>query len=76
MPRDSTLGPMSTIQTADPVIAVILVKQEEHGKLLMDHEARLRPLERLASRITLLAFVGAAVGAALINFIFQRLGAL
>jgi hypothetical protein len=67
---------MPALQTKDPVMAVVLVRQEEHSRAIVDHEARLRPLEKFKSQVLSLAFIGAAVGAALINFLFQRFGAL
>ncbi len=65
---------MMQAQTKDPVIAVLLRDQESLNQRLLDHELRIRPLENLASKLTVLSFFGAAVGAALINFLFQQLG--
>lgn len=62
-------------QTKDPVLAVMLHEQNAHAKQLIDHETRLRPLEAFRAQVLALSFIGAAVGAALINFIFNRLGA-
>ncbi len=60
--------------TKDPVVAVLLRDQAELYNRVLDHEARMRPLERLAARITVLSFLGAAIGAAVINLLFQQLG--
>lgn len=62
-------------QTKDPVIAVLLRDNDELHQRVHDHELRIRPLEGLAAKLTMLAFVGAAVGAALINLLFQQFGA-
>jgi hypothetical protein len=59
-------------QTKDPIIAVLLVHQEDHQKILVDHEARIRPLEHLRAQLLILATLGAAVGAAIVNYLFQR----
>lgn len=62
-------------QTKDPVIAVVLHEQTAHARQLADHESRLRPLEAFRAQVLALSFLGASIGAALINFIFNRLGA-
>jgi uncharacterized protein YbaP (TraB family) len=41
-------------------------------KVAEDHEERIRPLEHLRSQLTALAFLGAAVGAAIVNYLFSR----
>jgi hypothetical protein len=41
-------------------------------KQVGDHEERIRPLEHLRSQLTALAFLGAAVGAAIVNYLFSR----
>lgn len=61
--------------TKDPVLAIVIHEQNAHAKQLVDHEARLRPLEAFKSQVLALSFLGAAVGASLINFLFNRLGA-
>lgn len=62
-------------QTKDPVLAIVIHEQNAHTKQLADHESRLRPLEAFKAQVLALSFIGAAVGAALINLIFNRFGA-
>ena len=42
-------------------------------KVAEDHEDRIRPLEHLRAQLTVLAFLGAAIGAAIVNFLFSRI---
>ena len=45
---------------------------EKDEKSHADHEERLRPLEQMRAQLLILAALGAAVGAALVNYLFQR----
>lgn len=59
------------IHTRDPVIAVAIRDIEALQLTSRDHEDRLRPLESLAAKVALLAFLGSGVGAILVQILFQ-----
>jgi hypothetical protein len=40
---------------------------------VQDHEVRIRPLEKLRAQLAILAFLGAGIGAAVINYLFSRI---
>lgn len=59
------------IQTRDPVLAVALRDLENHAERLIDHEARIRPLEKLAVKLMTLSFIGAGLGSILIQLLLS-----
>lgn len=52
-------------------MAVVLVRLDDHDTRLVDHEARIRPLERTATKLTVLGFVATFVATILANYLMK-----